>query len=792
VPNGTTVLRAKLVADRLESADDRGRVSVVAPGKEAAAVQPLRGAMAGKPGGGLRIAGHGFGTAPVFLASISTILGAIMFLRFGYAVGHQGLAGALLIVLLGHLVTVPTALAISEIATNRRVEGGGEYFIISRSFGASIGGAIGIALYLSQAISVAFYMIAFAEAFTPLAAWFERTTLMPFDVRYVSLPATGVLVLLILSRGANLGVRALWAVAGVLTVALGLFFAGPPLDGMTREGPGILSTVADPDPFMLVFAICFPAFTGMTAGVGLSGDLANPRRSIPLGVLVATGAGMVVYALIVTKLAMSAPPEVLASDQLVMSQIALWGPIIPIGLACATLSSAIGSILVAPRTLQALGRDRCTPVVAANRFLAAGVGVANEPRNATLVTACIAVVFVAAGNVDFVARIISMFFMVTYGALCLISFLEHFAARPSYRPSFRSRWYLSLVGAVMALLLMFQMDPVYAVLSIAVMIGLYRVIVLSRKGEPDDLAAIMRGVMTQLTRTLQITLQKSQARREETDWRPSLITVTGRSFDRAAPLQLLAWICHRHGFGTYLHYIQGHLGADTYRESRRALQRLLVDVAHRGRGIYVDTMVSPSMRSALAQSLQLPGVSGMENNSVLFEFAAHDPEHVHREILDGCELTAAARMNGLVLRHGEHFFGNRKSIHIWLTWHDYQNAALMILLSYILAGNRDWRHADIRIFAAFPEPQVESEMRTLREMISTGRLPITEKNILVIPTDDRSDFARIVAEHSAEADLAILGYTPQRLREKGFALLQRHPELRDVLLVNAQERILID
>jgi solute carrier family 12 (sodium/potassium/chloride transporter), member 2 len=118
--------------------------------------------------------GHGFGTSPVFLASISTILGAIMFLRFGYAVGHTGLMGAFLIILLGHMVTIPTALAIAEIATNRKVEGGGEYFIISRSFGTTIGGAIGVSLFLSQAISVAFYMIAFAEAFSPLGAWARR------------------------------------------------------------------------------------------------------------------------------------------------------------------------------------------------------------------------------------------------------------------------------------------------------------------------------------------------------------------------------------------------------------------------------------------------------------------------------------------------------------------------------------------------------------------------------------------------------------------------------------------
>ena len=112
------------------------------------------------------MSGHGFGTMPVFLAAISTILGAIMFLRFGYAVGNVGLVGALAIIVLGHLVTVPTALAISEIATNRKVEGGGEYYIISRSFGTTIGSAIGVSLYLSQAISVSFYMIAFAEALT--------------------------------------------------------------------------------------------------------------------------------------------------------------------------------------------------------------------------------------------------------------------------------------------------------------------------------------------------------------------------------------------------------------------------------------------------------------------------------------------------------------------------------------------------------------------------------------------------------------------------------------------------
>lgn len=80
--------------------------------------------------------GYGFRTSPVFLAAISTILGAILFLRFGYATAHAGVAGALFIIILRHAITIPTALAIAEIATNLKVQGGGEYFMISRSFWA--------------------------------------------------------------------------------------------------------------------------------------------------------------------------------------------------------------------------------------------------------------------------------------------------------------------------------------------------------------------------------------------------------------------------------------------------------------------------------------------------------------------------------------------------------------------------------------------------------------------------------------------------------------------------------
>jgi amino acid transporter len=732
--------------------------------------------------------GHGFGTAPVFLASISTILGAILFLRFGYAVAQTGFVGTLAIIALGHAVTIPTALAIAEIATNRRVEGGGEYFIISRSFGQSIGGAIGIALYMSQAISVAFYLIAFAEAFRPLAPLIESTIGIPFDPRMISLPAIVLLLGLMLTRGASIGVAALWVVVSVLAVSLVAFLLGHAVPGSEEQAPILFSELQIKDPFIVVFAIVFPAFTGMTAGVGLSGDLASPRKSIPLGIMSATAAGMLMYVLVAWKLSVSAPTEMLAdTTRLVMSDVALWPPLIPIGLAAASISSAIGSILVAPRTLQALARDRIVPSESATRVLSAGVGELGEPRNATIVTAVLAFVVAMFGNVDFVARIISMFFMVTYGSLCAISFLEHFAARPSYRPSFRSRWYISLAGAVICLFLMFQMDPLYALLAIAVMSILYWGIQRSI-GHQDDLGAIFQGVMTQMTRRLQIRLQKTPP----DEWRPSIITVTNRTFDRSAPMQMLTWLSHRYGFGTYLHYIQGLLTDENYLESQKVLDRLLALQEQRQSGVFVDTMISPSMRSALAQTLQAPGIAGVENNTVLFEFSVHDPIEVVQEVRDGVLLAQTARMDSLVLRHGDHHFGNRASIHLWLTWHDYRNASLMILLSYILLGHPDWQEAELSIFAAFPDSQVKERTDELMQLIEEGRIAISGRRLKVFPTDDRIDFSRLVEAKSADADLVLMGFTETRLQSKGTELLTRHKGLNEVLWVSARESIAIE
>ena len=737
--------------------------------------------------------GHGFGTAPVFLASISTILGAILFLRFGYAVGNVGLWGTLLIIMLGHLVTIPTVLAVSEIATNRRVAGGGAYFIVSRSFGARIGGAIGIALYLSQAISIAFYLVAFAEALEPVYGWLAATYDLAVDPRFVSLPATLLLVGLVLKRGASFAVKSLWIVSVVLGLSIVMLLLGQAPESMRPDGLNLTARIASGDSFSMVFAICFPAFTGMIGGLGLSGDLRNPQKSIPLGIIGATLAGLLIYVLVAIKLAQSATPELLAADQFVMTQIALWGPSIYVGLGAAALSSAFGSILVAPRTLQALARDNVLPARALNRLIERGYGSAHEPLIATCVSAAIAIVFVLAGGVDFIAPILSMFFLVTYGALCAVSFLEYFAGNPSYRPTFRSRWYVALVGAVMCGILMIQMNAFYAFVAFGLMAAIYLGLRHSQKGE-RDLTAIFQGAMFQLTRRLQITLQKNHATGADSGWRPSIIALTRYTERRLGHFDLLRWISHRHGFGHFIRFSEGDYSDASKLEAQRQVRKMIERSQVTGAGVFVDTLVCPSIQSALGVAMQLPGISGLPNNCILLEFDRNRPKE--REEVSQCVAMAVeSRFNMLILRSTKYRFGYRSSIHVWVTEDNLTNAPMMLLLAYIIVGHPEWKRAQINLFVCLGNGDSEREAHRLSDRLQQGRMPIAPQNVTSISCDTEESLEKEITSRSAETSLVIAGLAAARLSPEASEIanqLDRYRGVNDVLFVSAVDEIQID
>ncbi|MBL7110737.1 MAG: amino acid permease [Bacteroidales bacterium] len=724
-----------------------------------------------------------FGTLPVFLTTLSTILGAILFLRLGYAVGHTGFIGAIGIIVLGHLITIPTALAVAEIATNQKVLGGGAYYIISRSFGMNIGAAIGLTLYFSQAISIAFYVIAFGEAFEPVTQYLgENYNIIISDNRLISIPSMAILSILILTRGVKIGMKVLYIVVFLLLASILLFLFGKPTGG--ADGLILNNAIPNPDSFFYVFTIIFPAFTGIAAGLGLSGDLKDPSRSIPNGIICATIVGMIVYILVVYKLSVSATPAELANDQLIMRKIAVWGPIIPIGLAAAAISSALGSIMIAPRTLQAIGVDNILPNKRINRLIAKGQPGSNEPFNASLFSIIIAFVFVAIGELDFVAKTISMFFIVTYGAICSISLLEHFAADPSYRPTFRSRWYLSLIGAVISLWVMFRMNSLYASFSLIIMAAIYYMVTYQSK-EKKGLGKLFRGVVFQLSRQLQIFAQRADKEDPEKYWRPFAICISKDTFIRRSAFDLLRWLSYRYGFGTYIHFIEGYLSQETNNQSKEVLSKLINLAAGSKNRVYLDTIISPSYTSAIAQVIQLSGISGKGNNMILFEFSRSNPESLS-ESLKNYRLLVTTDFDICVLNTSYKGFGYKKDIHIWISSLDYENGNMMILLAYIILGHPEWKKGQIKIFAMFPANELDKKQDEFISLIVSGRLPISRSNVSLIPVDRDISPKEIISTRSIDADLTIIGFRNELIKAEGINIFTGYENIGNVLFVSSR------
>jgi hypothetical protein len=275
------------------------------------------------------------------------------------------------------------------------------------------------------------------------------------------------------------------------------------------------------------------------------------------------------------------------------------------------------------------------------------------------------------------------------------------------------------------------------------------------------------------------------------NWRPSFIAISSDSFSRLAQFDLLRWISHVYGFGTFFHYIKGPLDKKTNTEAKEILDKLISQATVSKSGIYVDTIISPSFKTAVAQVVQIPGISGMENNSILFEFREDDPAGIS-EIIEGCNFASYVDYNLCVLRSSERHFGYKKNIHIWLTPGDLRNANLMILLAYILLGHPEWDGGEIDLYVAFEKKELNKEVLRLNKLIDKGRIPISHKKVKKIPWNKRAkSYEALVSENSQLADLVMMGFSVTKLQQDKGAFFKRFDTINDVLFVRAGQQIAI-
>ena len=349
-----------------------------------------------------------FGTFEgVFTPTILTILGVIMYLRLGWVVGNAGFGGALIIILLAKVVTVTTGLAIASMSSNIKIGDGGSYAIISRSLGIEIGGAVGLPLYLSQALGAAMYIVGFTEGW--IAIFPNHDPLIVSSLVLALLITTSLI-------SARIAMRLQYGIMFLIGFSLVSLFAGN--EGIVE--PVLLWGGFENAPFWAVFAIFFPAVTGIEAGAAMSGELKDPKTSLRNGILSSIAISFVVYVGIAYWLSATVDSEILRSNYMVMLDISKWRWVILGAILGATLSSALGAVVGGPRTLLALGQNKVVPL---GKYFAQR-SKNGEPQIAILFTGLIVEVALIFGDLNTIAPLLTMFFLITYGTINMAVLVE--------------------------------------------------------------------------------------------------------------------------------------------------------------------------------------------------------------------------------------------------------------------------------------------------------------------------------------------------------------------------------
>jgi amino acid transporter len=694
----------------------------------------------------------GFGTfAGVFTPCTLTILGAIMFLRFGYVVGQAGVFYALIIVAVSKLITTLTALSLSAIATNTRVKGGGAYYLISRSLGVEFGGAIGVVFYLAQAISVAMYVIGFTEALV--------ATVPALAGHFVVVASiANLLTFVCVFIGAGWTIKLQYGILLVMVAALASFFVGAwqSFDASILEANLTPHFTAGESVFSMG-ALFFPAVTGIMAGANMSGDLANPARSIPRGTLTAVLVTAVIYLAQAVMIGGSRSSDALIDDTMIVRQISVWPIMIVAGVFAATLSSALGSMMGAPRILQAFARDGVFPWL---RFFGAASGKSREPRRAIALTFVIAQVCIVLGDLNAVAQIITMFFMITYGLLNLATFYEAVSKNPSYRPTFKfCHWTVSLAGAIGCLLVMFLMNWLWASVAIVLIAGLTWHI---RFREIEARWGDLRSGMA-FERARKSLLRLEDESYHPKNWRPVILAMSGTAWNRPHLAISGHWLTAGNGILSLAHIVTGEVG--NYAERRDKFESTMrAFIAREELQAFPSVVISKDVSEGIEALVQCHGIGGLRPNTVLFGW----PNEAERAETFGANLRLVARLNRSIIAVRFLDYRNEdpealSNVDVWdvplgtidVWWRGKKNGGLMVLLAHLLHNNPEWRRNRIRMLRVLPSEGARAEVeRHLRETCSAARI---EASAEVVVGDDP---AALIQATSASAAVVILGMEP--------------------------------
>lgn len=695
-----------------------------------------------------------------------------MYLRFGWVVGNVGLIGTLLIVTLSTSITFLTSLSIASIATNAPVKTGGAYYMISRSLGVEIGGAVGIPLYLAQAFSVALYIIGFSESIV---------TIFPS----LNIKTVGIITTIILSTlslfSTKAAIRVQFLILGVIAMSLLSLFFGNPIENSHIEMWGVPASKSV--SFWKVFAVFFPAVTGIMAGVNMSGDLKDPAKSIPRGTFLAVGAGYIIYMTLPIILASRADASTLVSNPLIMQQIAFWGGAILLGVWGATLSSAVGSLLGAPRVLQALTQDNVLPRQLA--FLGKGSGPEQIPRWATIFTAIITLILVYGGNLNAIAPVLTMFFLTTYGILNVTAGIERLLESPSFRPKFKVHWVFSFIGTIGCIAVMFLINAIATIVAVSFIMMVY--IWLRRRRLRTTFGDVRSGMLLQVARYALLRLNTES---DPKSWRPNILVFSGMPTKR--------W--HLIDFAYGLVQEKGLITVATILPETKVSQEKIVEYEKQILDYLNEKKIRTLVRvtrsnnpfTGAEQLVNSYGLGSLVPNTILLGDTEEESHHNrYSEMIGHFYLS---KRNVVILQNNFRLeYKDNNRIDLW--WGGLKgNGGLMMILAYLVKNSPHWHQVDVCIKMVVKTEEAAKDTReNLKNILSEMRVGFDTQ---VIVSNGRI-FWDILKEESKNSNMVMLGLkapdddfhnyykqvkeNTQEIKNKIFVLASQDIEFKDVL-----------
>jgi hypothetical protein len=529
--------------------------------------------------------------------------------------------------------------------------------------------------------------------------------------------------------------------AGIV-LSLVALFAGA--FGSSTDTVSLMGSAVGGASFWEVFAVFFPAVTGIMAGVSLSGDLKRPSRAIPRGTIAAVLTGFVVYMIVPVVLAASATPEELVSNNLIWFDIAgSWSFLVLWGLWGAIFASAVGSILAAPRTLEAMVDDRVVPSP-----LGVRLGRIDGPGVPLLVSTALALVAVALGDLDAIAPLLTMFFLTTYGTVNLVAGVEQLSGDPSYRPTFRIPWWISLAAALACFYVMYLINPIALVVALVFEFGVY--VFMRRRAMNAPWGDLRRGALMSLVRSTVIRLAKMPA--DPRNWRPNILLFAG-DLDRNPDLARFAgWLVQDRGILTVAKLVRGPIRelSSERAEQVAALATQLEDLSVIG---FAEVDIVDDFVNGAVSIAQSNGIAGIDSNTVMFGWA--DGEERQAEILRIVERLSYLGKSAVICRPVPRGWNDGpRQIHVW--WGGLkQNGDMLVLFAHLLSLNPTWRNAHIVINSiATSEMTYEVNKELLAQLTSAARIDAT---INVILKPDDASVADVILEGSRNADVVLLG-----------------------------------